>query len=113
MLIMEKLLHLFQPCLFLLMMMHGTLTLEHQCTFHTNRSGSRILMIYLKDNSIQEAIARRKMMASLKLRDTTTLAYFNNILYAPRLAKKHFSARQVVSMGHTTKFTRLCCVIKN
>ncbi len=42
MLIMEKLLHLFQPCLFLLMMTHGPSTLEHQCTFHTNKSGSRI-----------------------------------------------------------------------
>jgi hypothetical protein len=43
MLTMEILLHSFQPCLFLLMMMHGALTLEHQCTFHTNGSGSRIL----------------------------------------------------------------------
>ncbi len=42
---MEILLHSFQPCLFLLMMMHGASTLEHQCTFHTNGNGngSRIL----------------------------------------------------------------------
>lgn len=43
MLTMEILLHSFQPCLFLLMMRHGASTLEHQCTFHTNGSGSRIL----------------------------------------------------------------------
>jgi hypothetical protein len=43
MLIMDKLLCSFQPCLFLLMTMHGTSTLEHQCTFHTNINGSWIL----------------------------------------------------------------------
>jgi hypothetical protein len=68
---------------------------------------------YLRDNSIQEAIGRGKVMAALKLRDKTTPTYFNNILYAPRLAKKQFSVRQAMSMGHMTEFAGLYCVIKN
>ncbi len=71
------------------------------------------MKIYLRNNSIQEAVGRGKMMASLKLRDKTTPAYFNNVLYAVGLAKKQFSLKQAVPMGHMTEFAELCCVIKN
>lgn len=71
------------------------------------------MKIYLENNSIQEVVGRGKMMASLKLKDKTTPTYFKNILYAPGLAKKEFSVKQIVSMGHMIKFVGLCCVIKN
>ncbi len=58
------------------------------------------MKIYLSNNSIQEIVGRGKVMASLKLEDKTTLAYFNNIFYAIRLVKKTFSIKQAMSMGH-------------
>jgi hypothetical protein len=38
---------------------------------------------------------------------------FTNALYALRLAKNHFSLKQVISMGHTIEFETNYCMIKN